>query len=328
MRRFSVDRNKVLKVTMVVFIGMAVLFGAYAVAAYSTPPSTTMVTYKVLYKERGEFSHIGFFSNESVYRNGTSLTYYPGKITRVINGSYMYTITPEKSGDYIVVLRTDYYVTANKKRFYIMNTTRGSWSGEFSGSFSVPVTFDIGRLEGDLKEVRDGTGLYRANGDTYLLVEVRIPGKDPFTQKVSLTTDSSGMLGLSGATKDYKKVGRYTNTTVHSMTFGGKEIGVSEGRTLFPAMAFLFLLPPLGFAYSRRERKPPDEMKSLRKFIVEGVPSEIEAMDPVALNSVEDLEKVFDLVDKPVVHYVEGNHDVYAIVDGEVIYEYRRKRAS
>ena len=326
MRRFSVDRNKVIKVTMVAFIGLAVLFGAYAVAAYSTPSSTTKVTYKVLYKERGEFTHGGLFSNESIYQNGTSLSYYPGKITRVINGSYMYTITPKKSGEYTAVLRTDYYVTSNKKRVYLKNTTRESWSGEFSGSFSLPVTFDVGKLESDLDKVRQGTGLYRASGDTYLLVEVDVPGREPFVHKVSLTRDTSGMLRLTDPVKDYKKVDRHTNTTVHRMKFVGREIEVSEGRTLFPAMALLFLIPPLGFAYSSREREPSDEMKSLRKFIVEGVPSDAGSNDPVSLNSVEDLEKVFDLVDKPVVHYVEGDHDVYAIVDGDVTYEYLKDR--
>lgn len=310
---------------MAVFIGLALLFGAYSAVAYSAQPTTTKVTYETLYSERGELTHMGFFSNESVYQNGTSLSYYPGKITQVITGNYRYVATPEAEGKYRAFLRTDYYVTSNKKRVYITNTTRESWSGDFSGSFSIPVTFDVGELEGDLKEVQGGTGLYRASGDTYLMVEVEVPGREPFTQKVSLTKDTSGMLKITGSTKDYKKVDRYTNTTVHKMNFAGREIAVSEGRTLFPAMAALFLVPPLGFAYSWREKKPKDELKGLRKFIVDGTPSEVEGIDPVALESVGDLEKVFDLVDKPIVHYVDGDQNVYAIVDAGIIYEYRQK---
>ncbi|WP_206205905.1 DUF5305 family protein [Thermococcus sp. Bubb.Bath] len=323
MRKISVDRDKAIKVTLAVFIGIAVLFGAYSMAAYRTSPIITKVTYKTSYTERGELTHMGFFSNESVYQNGTSLSYYPRKITRMITGNYRYVESPKAEGKYKAFLRTDYYVTSNKKRVYITNKTRESWSGEFSGSFSIPVTFDVGELESDLKDVQQGTGLYRASGDTYLMVEVEVPGREPFTQKVSLTTDTSGMLKLTNPTKDYKKVERHANTTVHKMNFAGREIAVSEGRTLFPAMALLFLVPPLGFAYTRREKKPEDEMKGLRKFIVDGVPSGIGTIDPVALESVEDLEKVFDLVDKPIVHYVDGDQDVYAVVDGGVIYEYR-----
>ncbi|ASJ03793.1 hypothetical protein A3L09_09700 [Thermococcus profundus] len=319
----SVDKGKAIKVMLAVFIGIAALFGTYSVAAYRTSPSTTRVEYKTSYVERGELTHMGFFSNESVYQNGTSLSYYPGKITRIITGNYMYATTPGAEGKYKAVLRTDYYVTSNKKRIYITNTTRESWSGEFSGSFSIPVTFDVGELENDLKEVQGGTGLYRASGDTYLMVEVNVPGREPFTQKVSLTTDTSGMLRFSNPAKDYKKVERHTNTTINKMDFAGREMTVSEGRTLFPAMALLFLVPPLGFAYTRREKKPGDEMKGLRKFIVDGVPSEVGSIDPVTLESAGDLGKVFDLVDKPIVHYVEGDQDVYAIVDGGVIYEYR-----
>ncbi len=313
---------------MAVFIGLALLFGAYSAVAYSTRPVTTKVTYETSYTERGELTHTGLFSNESVYRNGTSLTYYPRKITQVINGSYSYVATPGAEGKYKAFLRTDYYVTSNKKRVYLKNTTRESWNGEFSGSFSLPVTFDVGELESDLDAVRQGTGLYRASGDTYLLVEVNVPGRAPFVHKVSLTTDTSGMLRFTDPAKDYKKVDRHTNTTVHRMKFAGRGIEVSEGRTLFPAMALLFLVPPLGFAYTRREKKTGDAMKGLRKFVVDGVPSDAGSTDPVTLESVEDLEKVFDLVDKPIVHYVEGDRDIYAILDGEVVYEYRRKRAS
>jgi hypothetical protein len=142
------------------------------------------------------------------------------------------------------------------------------------------------------------------------------------------------MLKITEATKEYKKVERETNTTVNTVRLIGKDVPVSTGRTIFPALALLFMMPPLGFAYTHREKKPKDELKALRKFIVEGVPSDVGTMDPVELDSADDLEKVFDLVDKPIVHYVEEDKDVYAITDGELIYEYRkplpseRKKAS
>ncbi|ASJ06441.1 DUF5305 family protein [Thermococcus pacificus] len=324
MKELSLDKAKAIKITLAVFIGMSVLFGAYSAMAYSTDPTTTQVTYKTLYMEKGELSHAGFFSNETIYKNGTSLKYYPEKITGLIVGNYDYSIAPETEGNYRAVLRTDYYVVSNKERIYLMNTTQEAWSGKFSGSFSIPVTFNISKINGELKVLREGTGLFRASVDTYLLVEVQMAGKEPFTHRITLAKDTSGMLKLTEPEKDYKKVERYTNTTANSINFAGKEVLVSTGRTVFPALALLFMMPPLGFAYTHREKKPKDELKGLRKFMVEGVPSEVEAMDPVELSSAEDLERVFDLVDKPIVHYTKDGHDVYAVVDGELVYEYRK----
>ncbi|MCD6525358.1 MAG: hypothetical protein J7K48_10340, partial [Thermococcus sp.] len=183
--------------------------------------------------------------------------------------------------------------------------------------------FNLTDMEISLKRIREGTGLYRAEADVYLLVEVASNEREAFVQKVSLTRDGGGMLTLKGTEKENKKVIRHVNTTVNKVSFLGKEVNVSTARTVFPAMAVLFIIPPLGFAYLSRERKV-DELKGLRKFIVEGVPSDIGTIDPVNLESVEDLEKVFDLVDKPIVHYRQDGEDVYAIVDGDVVYEYRK----
>ncbi|WP_297489259.1 hypothetical protein [Thermococcus sp.] len=323
MRKFSIERKLVVKATIAGFLVLALLFSAYSVTAYKKSPETTKVTYRTLYTERGDMSHAGFFSDESVYRNGTSLENYPGKITRRIEGVYRYSINPGTAGSYRAVLRTDYYVVSGKKRISLMNRTWGSWSGRFSGSFSLPVSFNVSSLEKGLKEIREGTGLYRASGDTYLLVEVDIPGRETFTHRVSLSTNGLGMLSLKDTSKDYKKVERYSKILDNRLGFAGGSVSVSTGRKLFPLMAILFVLPPLGFLHKRGGKR--EEMSSLRKFIVEGTPSEAE-MVSVALGSVEDLGKVFDLVDKPIVHYVEGDRDVYAILDGEVAYEYLKER--
>ncbi len=323
MRKFSMDRRLALKATIAGFLVLALLFSAYSMAAYRKSPKTAKVTYRTLYTERGEMSHAGFFSDESVYRNGTSLENYPGKITRRIEGVYRYSINPGTAGSYKAVLRTDYYIVSGKKRISLMNRTWGSWSGRFSGSFSLPVSFNVSSLDKGLKAVREGTGLYRASGDTYLLVEVDLPGREPFTHRVSLSTNGLGMLSLKDVSKDYKKVERHSKTLNNRLGFAGGSVSVSTGRKLFPLMALLFMLPPLGLLYKRGGKR--EEMGGLRKFIVEGIPPEAE-MASVTLGSVEDLGRVFDLVDKPIVHYVEGDHDVYAILDGGVVYEYIKDR--
>ncbi|WP_456443589.1 DUF5305 family protein [Thermococcus sp.] len=322
MINFRIERSRAITIALVAFISLAVLFGGYSAAAYLKSPTTTEVSYRTLYVERGSLSHMGFFSNETVYRNGTPLGYYPEKITREIRGAYDYSTSPPERGTYSAVLRADYYVTANKKRISLKNTTIKRWEGDFSGSFSIPVNFNMTKLTGALADLREGTGLYRAASDVYLIVNVSVPGRKTFTQRINLIRNTAGMLALEGSLKSYKKVDRTVNTTVNTFSFLGKNVPVSTGRTVFPAMAFAFALPPLGFTYTRREKKPKDELKGLRKFVVAGTPSGVPD-DPIELDSVEDLERVFDLVDKPIVHRVENGEDVYSITDGEVVYEYR-----
>ncbi|WP_010480210.1 DUF5305 family protein [Thermococcus zilligii] len=314
-----IERKNLIRAMVVASLGMALFFGAYSLAAYSTQPSTVRATYRTLYTEKASMSHSGLFSG-GIYENGTSLNYYPGKITSLIRGNYSYTTSPGVAGSYRATLRADYYVTSGNKRIYLINTTLDSWSGNFTGSFSIPVTFDVLGLENALADVRSGTGMYRASDEVYLDVQVNVPGREPFNQRIDLEVDPSGMLFFTGLTRDYTKVVRDVNETANHIGVGWGEVSVSTARKVFPAMAFLFFLPPLGFFYGRREKRPKDELSNLRKFIVEGTPKDSGKRDHVELKSVRDLEKAFDLVDRPVVHYFDGNREVYAVIDDGVVY--------
>ncbi|WP_297509142.1 hypothetical protein [Thermococcus sp.] len=318
MRR--IERETMLKLTLAACISATIIFGAYSLVAYSKAPSTTSVSYETVYVEKGSITHSGLFSNETVYKNGSSLDHYPERITRFINVTYSYETEPSAEGSYRAVLRTDYYVVSNKKRVYIKNVSRETWSGGFSGSFSIPVPLNVSRFDSDLKKIRDGTGLFRASGETYLLVRVKIEGRKPFVQRIGVSRDTSGMLSLFGGDKDYKEVRRHSKTTEKRMNFLWSRVSVSTGRKAFPALSAFFAIPPLGFIYSRRGKKLEDELKGLRKFVVEGRPDD--RAKSVLLESAGDLERVFNIVDKPIVHHLWEGRDVYSITDGETTYEY------
>jgi len=237
------NARKAIGALILVSVALTVVFTGYSVKAYATSPETSIPTYRTLYRESGEFEHVGYFSNESVYRNGTHLGYYPEKITTLIGGNYTFRTT-SGGGRYRVTLHEDYYVTSGKVRVSIINETRTIGEGDFKGSFSVPVAVNLTAIESELDRIRDGTGLYRASVDVYLVAEVRGDG-GTFTHRVDLKRDTTGMLSLQGASKDYKKVTRTVNTTSNSVAFLGSDVGVSTARTVFPAMALLF--SPRGF---------------------------------------------------------------------------------
>lgn len=55
-------------------------------------------------------------------------------------------------------------------------------------------------------------------------------------------------------------------------------------------------------------------MEGLKNYTVEG--------KRVELASPKDLERVFELVDRPTIHYRDGDTDAYVIANGETVYEY------
>jgi len=316
-----IERRKAIGAFLMVSVGLALLFTAYTVRAYTLAPENSVPSYTTLYREEGKLNHVGYFSNETVYRNGTHLEYYPEKITKLLAGNYTYRTTAG-AGHYTITLHEDYYVTSGKVRISLANETRVIGKGTFRDSFSVPVMINLTAIDRELGRIKEGTGLYRAQVDVYLTVDVKT-GASTFTQRIDLKRDVSGVLHFSGVDKEYKKVVRTVNTTSNSVAFLGSDVGVSTARTVFPAMALLFAIPPAGFMYAKREERPKkkDEMKGLRKYIVEGTPGP--ASRKVEVSSAEDMEKVFELVDRPILHYRDGDTDVYTVMDGDTAYEYR-----
>ncbi|WP_297534599.1 hypothetical protein [Thermococcus sp.] len=317
----SFDKKKLLKGGFALLIALAVLFAVYSGTAYAKSETSVTASYRTAYTEGGVFTHSGYFSNDTVYQNGSSLKYYPAKITTLIRGVYRYSTEPSAKGQYKVFLHVNYFVTAGKTKIYLKNETFEVASGTFDGSFEVPLELNMTRLEKNLRKVRTGTGLFRAENEVYFTVVVRVPGRDEFEQVITLNRNAAGMLYLTGLDKTYKKTVRTVETSTNSISFMGSDVSVPTARTVFPLMSVLFAVPVIGFAYSKRERKPKDGLKDLRRYIIEGSPAQ--GKTQVVLNSPEDLRRVFELVDRPIIHYRKDETDCYAILDGDTVYEYR-----
>ncbi|WP_456420702.1 DUF5305 family protein [Thermococcus sp.] len=320
----KIDKKRALLGGLVLSVFLAFIFALYSGVAYSREPVTTRATYSRAYALEGHFTNYGLFSNETVYKNGTSLAYYPSKITDAIIGEYKFS-SDGASGSYEATLHVNYYVSSGKKRVYLVNDTKLLSKGTFSGSFEVPVVLNFTELNEQLKRVREGTGLYRAEREVYVTVKVLANGREPFTQEIRLNHDTSSMLYFTGTEEEYQKVVRSVSTTTNSLSFLGSDVGVSTARRVFPAMALLFAIPPAGFIYARRERKETrtKELKGLKKYTIRGTPPQGRRVE---LSSPRDLERVFELVDRPIIHYRDGDTDVYAITDRDIIYEYRASR--
>ncbi|WP_371807529.1 hypothetical protein [Thermococcus sp. CX2] len=54
------------------------------------------------------------------------------------------------------------------------------------------------------------------------------------------------------------------------------------------------------------------------------IPEDVTLYMEVVLRTPKDLETTFELLDKPILHYIEGEEEVYAIIEGGISYEYRK----
>lgn len=317
----KVDKKRAIITGLALSVFLSLTFAVYSGVAYSMEPTTTEATYSTVYTQEGHFANYGLFSNETVYKNGTSLAYYPSGITDAVVGEYRFSSDGSR-GSYEVMLHVNYYVTSGKRRVYLLNETKLLAKGVFADSFNVPVELNFTEMDGELRKIREGTGLYRAEREVYITVKVLANGREPFTQEIRVKRDASGMLYFDGTEKDYRKIVRNVSVMTNSLSFAGSDVRVSTARTVFPAMALLFAIPPAGFLYSKREKRKtkPKVLKGLENYTVEGTLPEGRRVE---LSSPKDLERVFELVDRPLIHYKDGEIDVYAIADGEIVYEYR-----
>ncbi|NJE45853.1 hypothetical protein E3E35_00205 [Thermococcus sp. GR7] len=63
------------------------------------------------------------------------------------------------------------------------------------------------------------------------------------------------------------------------------------------------------------------------KLIITGGPTiekELLNGDLIVPRTPKDLETTFELLDKPILHYIDGEEEVHAIIDDGISYEYRK----
>lgn len=143
---------------------------------------------------------------------------------------------------------------------------------------------------------------------------------ESFSHEIELIKDSTAELYyFTNPTKTTKKTLTETVKEEVSASVLGITSDVGTAKTVTTALALLILMPLLGYVYTART--PYDKIKKMRPYIVKGAPGEVQKK--VVLRTPKDIETTFELLDKPIPHYIEGE-DVYAIIEGDISYEYRK----
>ena len=318
-------RKEVLGVFLVLFI----VFGFYSVKLMSASPYVVNTQKIGTYREEGTLKHEAYLKPNELYGYRVTMDDYPIPLVDRFILTYGYRSQPELEGNYHLIVRAEYYVNKGSKEVVLWDETLFEEMGELTdGGFTTQYVLDMGKFDETSKEIAKELGVKRLKNR--ITVETTVRGKgnvngreisETFDHSVELIRDSTAELYyFTDTSKAEKRALTETTRIEKGASILGITSDIETARTTTTALALLMLVPLIGYVYI--SKAPKDELSKVRPYVVKGAPGEVEKV--VALKTSKDLETTFELVDKPILYYADGDEEVYAIIDDGVSYEYRR----
>jgi len=327
-----VTRREVLAVSLVLFL----FFGFYSIKLMGV--SSVVATQQIVgkYTQEGELIHVALLKNNTLYGETLRREEYPIPLVESFVITYSYRFTPMTSikGSYVTQGIVQYTVNKGSEEVVLWEEKLFEKSGKLKeGKFSVQYELNLTKLANRTSEIIEQLGLKRLNRKITFITRVNVEGNvygreitESFEHSSSLVKDSSsGLYYFTNEKESTQKtiVEKGAKKTV--VRIAGLPFYADTAKKVAPILALLFLTPLLGGVYTIRAQRPKNEFKDLKAYITEGAPIHVEKR--VILATKEDLKKTFDLLDKPILHYKDGEEDVYTIIDGNIAYEYRHKNS-
>ncbi|ASJ08436.1 hypothetical protein A3L11_03980 [Thermococcus siculi] len=321
-----IRRKEVLGIFLVLFI----VFGFYSVKLMSANPYVVNTQRIGTYREEGTLKHEAYLKPNELYGYRVTMDDYPIPLVDRFILRYTYHSEPQLSeGSYHVVVRAEYYVNKGSEEIVLWDEKLFEERGDLTnGGFTTEYVLDMGKFATDSGEIAKELGVKRLKNR--ITIETTVNGKatvggkeisEDFDHSVELIRDSAAELYyFTDTSKAEKRALTERTVTENDATVLGITSDLGTAKVVTTVLAALMLLPLLGYVYV--SRPPKDELSKVRPYVVKGAPGEVEKV--VALKTPKDLETTFELVDKPILHYIEGDEEVYAIIDDGVSYEYRR----
>ncbi len=304
--------NRVRKMVTAMLITISALSAGVAVYATSIPDRNIYQETTDVFFMSGKLESVANFSEGSIYGRSGTLEFYPEEITEKIYGTYTFKTDPASSGDYRMTLKATYYIQDGKNRVILWDETLMEESGSYYGYKTVNFSIDIPELKERLERVKEGTGVSRlvqsvtigftATSDTRM-----------FDHTVQLNK-KNGLYSFLNTEKTQTE--STTQKIVDENYIGG--VGVDDARVLYASLSISALIPAV--AINRDAFSALREKNSKRGTIIV---SGKKVGDRVILDSFEDMKKVFQLSDSPVIKSRDMGKNVYTIEVAGVTYEYR-----
>lgn len=325
------------KEVLAALVVLVFVFSFYSVKAMSLRPYSTYTEKVGQYSQKGVLYHTALLKNNTLYGDTLSREDYPIPLVDGFMLTYRYRFTPGDvvRGNYSLVGRVIYSVSKGKDEVVLWQEELFRKEGDLkNGEFVENFDLNMSTLDNRTAEIVKELGLKRVNRKIVFETNVNVIGviagrevKENFGQNMSLVKDgSAGLYYFTNTEESSQRTLTSRITKENYVTKFGITMRARTAKKVFPLLALIFLTPLMGGIYTIRAQAPPRRFKDLEAYIIEGFPGEVRKK--VVLASREDLKKAFDLVDKPIMHYVDVEDEVYVIVDGEVAYEYRERKAA
>ncbi len=319
------------------FLVLFLIFGFYSVKLMNARSYSMNREIVGTYTQEGKLLHSAILRENALYGKTMRSSYYPAPLVEGFILTYAYRFAPMTSveGTYDITGTVTYAVNRGDKEVVLWKETLFKEKGKLKdGKFTVEYRMNMSTLSNLDKQISDQLGIKRLKRSVTITVNVKTVGNaygkpvsETFRHTISLMKDSSaGLYYFDSPEKIAKKTVTTTSTRKNSVKMLGIQADVETARTVVPLLALIFLIPLVGGAYTLKSTMPHDDFKRIRPYIVEGVPRKADRR--IVISSRADLEKTFELIDKPILHYMDGEDEVYAIIDGSVAYEYRESSGS
>ncbi len=285
-------------------LACVIVFGTLTVIAWNMPTEKT--TGKILgYNiERGKLSHRALMENNSLYGENATLVIYPSKLVKAFELQYDYRTNDNESGKYIFAGYVEYETTVGNKKYVLWKERLFEKSGNLSnGSFSERFVLDVRNLNERKSKLISELGVRRISAKTFFVAKV---GK--FEHRIDLVSSPIGVIFFNNVEKVVRKP--IYIKSVEPNRFAG--VNVAIARVLF-AIPLAVVLPMS--VYSAKLNKP----KRKKQFIE----CRRIASDLVVLNDKNDLKKISEHLDRPIIKRAENGVEEYIVLDDKIKFVYR-----
>ncbi len=304
--------DKFRKFITVTLLIISILSAGIAVYAHSIPSETKFTQVTESYEMTGSLKTSALFTNESIYGSSGSMEYYPESIVKEIVGNYSFTADSGFSGNYEMNIGITYYVKDGKKSIVLWNETYFSEKGEVNGDTSIEFSIITSELKRRLEAVKDGTGISRVQQSVRL--DFRAQSDEVSFEHSMNLVKRSGLYSFSNTEKTLKD--RKVSETVRENYISGIE--VNNARILYAGLSLSALIPALAI---NRNSISSRGKRNMEKGVM--VVNGRKVGDRILLDSFNDLKKVYQLSDSPIIKSKDVRGDVYTIEVNGITYEYR-----
>ncbi|NJE42849.1 DUF5305 family protein [Thermococcus sp. GR6] len=321
-----VMRKEVLGVFLVLFL----IFGFYSVKLMSAHPYVVSTENLGNYEAEGTLKHAAYLEPNELYGYLVTMDNYPISLVDRFLLRYTYSSQPAlSSGTYRVTGTVEYYVNKGNEKVVLWDETLFDEKGQLQdGGFTIEYVLNMEELDDMSARISEELGIKRLKKRVTITANVTGIGtvygkeiKESFNHEVELIKDpTAGLYYFTEASKAEKRTLTETVREEASASVLGITSNVGTAKTVTTVLALLMLVPLLGYVYTARA--PKDEMAKIRPYIVKGSPGTVQKN--IVLRTPKDLETTFELLDKPILHYIDGEEEVYAIIDDGISYEYRK----